>query len=113
MAVIRGSVEADVPIAFADEEWTEFVDRSLYGIYAEGFADAAASPAEIDADAGTVTFETETDGRVRIAVEAQYTPRGGDPSEDLAHAQALLQRDLEKYRVFLLRRCEQESCRTN
>jgi len=113
MAVIKGSVEADVPVAFADEEWTEFVFRSLYGNYEKGFEDVAASLAEIDADAGTVTFETEPDGRVRIAVEAQYTPRGADPSADVAHAQSWLEHDLEKYRVFLLRRCEQESCRSN
>lgn len=113
MAVLRSSVEADVPVAFADEEWTEYVYRSLYGNYQKGFEDVAASLAEIDAESGTVTFGTEPDGRVRIAVEAEYTPHGPDPSADVARAQSSLEEDLEKYRVFLLRRCDQESCRSN
>jgi len=113
MAVLRSSVEADVPIAFADEEWTEYVFRSLYGNYQEGFEDVAASLAEIDADGGTVTFETESDGRVRIAVEAEYTPQGRDEQADVARAQSWLEHDLEKYRTFLLRRCDQVSCRSN
>ena len=35
--------ERDVPVAFADREWTEFVFRSLYGSYAKGFYDVATS----------------------------------------------------------------------
>ena len=46
MAVLSGTVEADVPIQFADKEWTEFVFRSLYGNYAKGFEDVAASVSE-------------------------------------------------------------------
>jgi hypothetical protein len=112
MAVLRGTVEADVPIAFADKEWTEFVFRSLYGNYAKGFEDVAASVNETDADSGTVTFETEGDRLVKVSIEVEYTPHsGGDPTAEVAHAQAQLERDLEKYRVFLLRRCEQETCR--
>lgn len=100
MALLRGSVEADVPIQFADREWSEFVWRSLYGSYAKGFEDVVASLSETDADSGTVT------------VEIEYSPRaGGDATAEVAQAQARLERDLEKYRVFLVRRCEQESCR--
>jgi hypothetical protein len=113
MAVLKSSVEADVPIAFADEEWTEYVYRSLYGNYQRGFEDVAVSLAELGADTGTVTFETEPDGRVRIAVEAEYTPQGRDPSADVARAESALRADLEKFRIFLLRRCDQESCRSN
>ena len=50
MAIIRGSIEADVPLEFADLQWSKFA------------------------------LET-------------------------------LRRDLEKYRRFLLERCERESCR--
>ncbi len=114
MAVLRGFVEADVPIAFADQEWTEFVFRSLYGNYQKGFEDVAASVSETDADSGTVTFETEGERLVRVSVDVEYTPHGGDdPSAEVSRAQARLERDLEKYRVFLLRRCEQERCRMN
>ena len=112
MAILSGSIEADVPIAFADREWTEFVFRNLYGNYAQGFDDVATSINETDADSGTVKFETEGDRLVKMSVEVQYTPRGGnDASAEVARAQTRLNRDLEKYRVFLLRRCEQENCR--
>jgi hypothetical protein len=112
MAVLSGSIEADVPIQFADREWSEFVWRSLYGNYANGFEDVTASISETDADSGTVQFETEGDRLVRVSVELEYTPRSRDDAAgEVAKAQMKLERDLEKYRVFLLRRCEQEKCR--
>ena len=114
MATLTGSIEADVPIAFADREWTEFVFRNLYGSYARGFEDVATSINETDADSGTVTFETEGERLIKVSVELKYTPRGGgDRGDEIARAQARLERDLEKYRTFLLKRCEQESCRTS
>ncbi len=114
MATLSGSVEADVPIQFADREWSEFVWRSLYGNFAKGFGDTASSITETDADSGTVKFETEGDRLVKVTVEVDYTPRSAsDPDAEVALAQARLNRDLEKYRDFLLRRCEQESCRPN
>lgn len=114
MAVLKGSIEADVPIAFADREWTEFIWRSLYGSLAKGFADASASLSEIDADSGTVSFETEGERVVKVSVELEYTPHGhGHPNDEVAKAQARLDRDLEKFRTFLLKRCEQESCHTS
>jgi hypothetical protein len=114
MAVLKGSIEANVPIKFADQEWSEFVWRSLYGSLAKGFTDDAASLSEIDADSGTVKFETEGDRLVRVSVELKYTPHGhGEPADEVAKAQARLDGDLEKYRKFLLWRCEQESCRTS
>ena len=91
MARLSGSVEADVPITFADKEWTEFTFRS-YGSYAREFADVATSLAEIDADAGTVTFETEGARLVRVSVEVEYTPRGRDEGADVARAQGQLER---------------------
>ena len=112
MAVLTRAIEADVPIQFADQEWTEYMFRSLYGSYAKGFEDVAASLSEIDADSGSVTFETEGDRLVKVSVEIEYTPpRRADATAEIAAAQARLERDLEKFRVFLLRRCEQESCR--
>jgi hypothetical protein len=114
VATLSGSIEADVPIAFADREWTEFVFRNLYGNYAKGFEEVAASINETDADSGTVHFETEGDRLVKVSVALEYTPHsGGDAKTEIARAQARLNADLEKYRVFLLKRCEQESCRPN
>jgi hypothetical protein len=114
MATLKGSIEADVPITFADREWSEFMWRSLYGSFEKGFTDVAdASVSAIDADSGTVTFETEGDRLVKVSVEVKYIPRAGTERDaDIARAQAQLVRDLEKYRIFLLKRCEQESCRT-
>ncbi len=89
---------------------------SLYGSYARGFADVASSINETDADSGTVTFETEDDRLVRVSVDVEYTPRhdaGARADEEVARAQERLTHDLEKYRVFALKRCEQESCRAN
>ena len=114
MAILRGSVEVDVPVQFADREWTEFVLRALYGNYEKGFADVASSINETDADSGTVTFETEADRLVRVSVDVEYTPhRGADPDEEVATAQRHLEHDLQKYRTFVLRRCQQEDCRLN
>jgi hypothetical protein len=112
MATLSGSIEADVPIAFADREWSEFIWRSLYGSLASGFPEAASTITETDADSGVVKFETEGERVVKVSVELQYTPRDVDPEADVARAQARLHADLAKYRTFLLRRCEQDSCRT-
>jgi hypothetical protein len=112
MAVLSSSIEVDVPVGFADLEWSEFVWRSMYGSYAKGFGDVSASLSELDADSGKVTFEKEGEKVSKVSVELQYTPpKDGDRKQDIARAQAHLDRDMLKYRTFLLRRCEQESCR--
>jgi hypothetical protein len=115
MATLKGSIEADVPITFADREWSEFMWRSLYGSFAKGFAEVAdASVSAIDAESGTVTFETEGERLVKVTVEVKFVPRAdADRDQEIVRAQAQLERDLEKYRTFLLKRCEQESCRAD
>jgi hypothetical protein len=112
MATIKGSIEADVPLAFADLEWSKFVFESLYGSYTRGFADVEPLIDEQDMGAGDVRFETDGDRLVRVTVELDYVPRTtGTADVEIARAEATLQRDLEKYRLFLLDRCERESCR--
>jgi hypothetical protein len=112
MAILSGSIEADVPIAFADREWTEFVFRNLYGNYAKGFEEVSSSVTESEADSGTVKLETEGERLIKVSVELEYTPHGGgDADAEIAQAQARLEHDLKRYRTFLLKRCEQESCR--
>jgi len=112
MAVIKGSIEADVPLEFADLEWSKFVFESLYGSYSRGFADVEPLIDEQDMNAGDVKFETEGDRLVKVTVELEYVPRSTDTAAaEVAHAEATLQRDLEKYRLFLLDRCEREGCR--
>ena len=39
MALLKASVEANVPIQCADKVWSEFIRRSMYGSYARGFED--------------------------------------------------------------------------
>jgi hypothetical protein len=112
MTIIKASVEADVPLEFADLEWGEFVFESLYGSYTRGFADVEPLLDEQDMDAGKVQFETEGDRLVRVTVALDYVPRDeGAAAAEIAHAQGTLERDLEKYRLFLLERCRREGCR--
>ena len=112
MAVIKGSIEADVPLAFANLEWSKFVLESLCCSYTRGFADVEPLIDEEDMAAGDVKFETEGDRLVRVTVELDYKPHSADgAAEEIAHAEATLRRDLEKYRQFLLERCEREGCR--
>ena len=110
MVVLEASIETHVPIQFADEVWSEFIRRSMYGSYAKGFADVAASLYEIDADDGIVTFDTVGDGLVRVTVEIEYAAHaGGSAAADIARAQTHLEQVLERYCVFLHRRCHRES----
>ena len=111
MALLSGSVEADVPIKFANKEWSEFIWRSMYGSYTTGFDDVlAASDVERDADNGKVTFETRGDRLVKVSVELEFTPNAtGDATAELAQAQKRLDRDLEKYRDLVMRRCERRN----
>ncbi|HEY5387634.1 MAG TPA: hypothetical protein VIL79_06995, partial [Thermoleophilia bacterium] len=112
MAIIKGSVEADVPLEFADLEWSKFVLESLCCSYSRGFADVEPLIDEQDLDAGEVTFETQGNRLVRVTVELDYVPRTTDTAaEEIARAEGTLRRDLEKYRQFLVERCERESCR--
>jgi hypothetical protein len=96
----------------ATHAWTEFVSRNLYGNYAKGFAEVDSSVSESEADSGTVRLETKGERLVEVSVELQYMPHAGsDAGDGIARAQARLDHDLERFRAFLLRRCEQESCR--
>ena len=112
MAIIKGSIEADVPLEFADLEWGQFVLESLCCNYSRGFADVEPLIDEADMDAAEVTFETEGERLVRVTVELDYVPRSTDAAaEEIAHAEGTLRRDLEKYRQFLLERYARKSAR--
>ncbi len=87
MATLSGSVEVDVPIQFADREWSDFVWRSLYGNFAKGFEDDVSAINETDADSGTVTFETEGERLTKVTVAVEYTPPSrSDPEGEVARA---------------------------
>jgi len=112
MAIIRASIEADVPLEFADLEWGEFVFESLFRSYTRGFADVEPLIDEQEMNAGKVDFQTSGDRLVKVTVELDYTPRTkGTADEEIARAQATLERDLEKYRLFLVDHCARKQCR--
>jgi hypothetical protein len=109
MATLHGTIQADVPIEFADREWREFIGRSVYRRFPRGYDDVASAISETDADDGTVTFETDAGGVTRVSVDLDYSSGEGRP--DVQGAQQRLQRDLAKYKDFVLRRCDEVSCR--
>jgi hypothetical protein len=114
MPVLTGSIEADVPVSFADREWREFIGRSVYDRFPQGYEDLRSSLADMDADSGRVMIADTGAGTARVSVEIEYTPHDPvDPGSDVAHAQRELDRDLDKYREFVLRRCDEELCRRN
>jgi hypothetical protein len=112
MPLLTASIEADVPALFADREWREFIGRSVYDRFPEGYEDLRSSLADLDADGGRVTIAAVGAGRTRVDVAIDYAPRDpADPGGDLARAQRELDRDLGKYREFVRRRCDEELCR--
>lgn len=91
MATLTGSIEADVPLEFADREWSDYIRRSLYSSFPEDLAAAASTIVDTDADSGVVKFEKEKDGRSRVSVELAYTPHSRDgAAADVARAQQRL-----------------------
>ena len=114
MAVIQASITVDVPLEFADLEWSEFMLRSLLSGYTRGLTDVEPLIDQDDMQAGKVDLTTEGDRLVKVTVALEYTPRStGAADEEVARAQATLERDLEKYKRFVLDRCEKMQCRTD
>jgi hypothetical protein len=112
MATIQASVLVDAPLEFVDLEWSEFLLESLLHGYARGLIDQEPLLDEEDLRAGAVDFVTEGERLVRVDVRVDYTPRSkGGAEEEVRRAQATLERDLEKYRVFVTDRCDRLSCR--
>lgn len=113
MAAIKASITVDVPLEFADLEWSEFMLKSLLSGYTRGLTDVEPLIDADDMQAGKVDLTTAGDRLVNVAVELDYSPRTRDTAdEEVARAQATLERDLEKYRLFVLDRCEKLQCRT-
>ena len=109
MAVLTASIEADVPVSFADEEWREFVGRSVYDRFPEGYDDLRSSLADLDADDGRVIFADLGTNRSRVHVELEYSATGDRSALD--RAQRELDQDLGKFREFVSRRCDEVICR--
>ncbi len=112
MPTLTGTIEAGVPVSFADREWREFIGRSVYDRFPEGYEDLRSSLRDLDADDGRVVFADIGPNRSRVSVELDYTPHGASPESDVARAQRELDRDLDKYRDFVQRRCDEQLCRS-
>jgi hypothetical protein len=109
MAVLTASIEADVPVSFADEEWREFVGRSVYDRFPEGYDDLRSSLADLDADGGQIFFADLGPNRSRVHVELEYDSTSDRSALD--RAQRELEGDLSKFREFVSRRCDEVICR--
>jgi hypothetical protein len=108
MRKISESIEAEVPVAFAHREWGEFIFRSQYGGKEANLSDTRWWVDESGADKGVVKFATEGPELSRITVELQ-TAAG--PEADESDLRVRLRRDLDHYRDFVLRRCDETHCR--
>ena len=112
MPTIHASIDVDAPLEFAELEWSEFMLRSLLNGYARGLIDEEPLIDEDDMKAGDVAFTTEGDRLVKVDVRLDYRPRSTAGADlEVSRAQATLERDLERYRLFVVGRCERLSCR--
>ena len=57
MAAIRAAIEVDVPLEFADLEWSEFMLTSLLSGYTRGLTDVEPLIDQEDMQAGKVEFD--------------------------------------------------------
>lgn len=115
MSLINASIDVDVPIAFADREWSEFTWRMFVGHYTMPIDEFEyhAGGDESQADTGTVRFETKDDRLTRVSVELSHSPRdAGAAQQEEANVRARLQHDLQHYQAFLQQRCAETQCRT-
>jgi len=110
MATLTSSVRADVPASFANREWTGFVRRSLFDSAARDSAELASTTRLIDASSGSVRFAAEPDHHVNVSVDLEYSP-ASPRDEPVPEAQARLDRDLERFRAYVTRRCDETHCR--
>jgi hypothetical protein len=114
MPTIHASVDVDAPLEFAELEWSEFMLESLLNGYARGLIDEESLIDEDDMKAGEVEFTTAGDRLVKVDVRLDYKPRStAGADREVSRAQATLVRDLERYRRFVIGRCERLGCRSD
>jgi uncharacterized membrane protein len=114
MSTLSESIDVDVPARFADREWSEFVFRRLVGHHMTTLGEITwgTTGDESDATSGIVRFFTKGDQLTKVTVELEYEPHSwSDFETEEAIVRERLRDDLQRYKAFLLRRCQEESCR--
>ena len=93
MAEITRSIDVDAAIGDVDQEWTEFMFRTLVGHYQGSAADVEWTAADDAEEEGVVLLEGLPDDRTRVSVTVEFE---GDEAKVAAH----LERDLKLFKVF-------------
>lgn len=109
MPTLSESIEANVPVEFADREWGRYMVRQFYERHPG--PDEAISDEFAD---GTVKFEPEGDALTKVTVELNVQPPpGSDADADVARARKRVGSVLRGYRTFVLKRCDETQCLNN
>jgi len=93
MAEITRSVDVDAAIGDVDQEWTQFMFRTLVGHYQGRAADVEWSAADDAEQEGVVLLEEIAGGGTRVSVTVEFE---GDEAKVAAH----LERDLKMFKAF-------------
>jgi len=96
MATIERWIDVDAEIDAADQEWTEFMFRSLVGHYKTSTADIEWSLADDVEKHGLVTLTDLGQGRTKVTVTIDYVGDAGAEEAVGAH----LDRDLAEFKRF-------------
>ncbi len=93
MAEITRSIDVDAAIGDVDQEWTQFMFRTLVGHYQGAPTDVEWTAADDAEQEGVVRFEALPDDRTRVSVTVEFD---GDEAKVAAH----LERDLKMFKAF-------------
>ena len=93
MAEITRTIDVDAAIGDVDQEWTQFMFRTLVGHYQGHASDVEWTPADDAEQAGVVLFEQLPAGGTRVSVTVQFE---GDEAKVAKH----LDRDLKTFKAF-------------
>jgi hypothetical protein len=93
MAELTRSIDVDAAIGDVDQEWTQFMFRTLVGHYQGRAADVEWTAADDAEQDGVVLLEGLPDDRTRVSVTVESE---GDEAQVIAH----LDRDLRMFKAF-------------
>lgn len=94
---IRQSVDVNVPVEVANEEWTQFIFYALY------FRPLGPDESEAEPGAGFVRLEAIDDQTTRVTVDLNYCAHyeGISDSEEISKAEQHLRTTLARYKRFI------------